>query len=226
MLDFMFVEMSGTLVLRARQFVGAEAEALLLPVSLEPNDPGTEYERLLVARHPNQLLEITPIQKVTTLWEEIFPYPFNLIGTQFAGGQGPQLIIWPQTWKQELISLWEALAELEERMSHTEVSCLWVKGVRNELPVLFHFVRRKRIRVGTDPHLYGLSEKYKSGALTPQSLQEHFGTRAAFFYLDLKDGPPCLSLPGLVAKLRAMLLEPRTAVIPAPSPAFTPSLEL
>lgn len=92
MLDFMFVEMSGSLVLRARQFVGAEAEALLLPVSLEANDPRMEHERLLIARHPNQLLEITPIHKATTLWEEVFPYPFNLIGAHFAGGQGPQLL--------------------------------------------------------------------------------------------------------------------------------------
>ena len=90
--------------------------------------------------------------------------------------------------------MWQALTELEERMSHTEVSCLWVKGVRSELPVLFHFVRKKRIRVGTDAHLYGLSEKYKNGVLTPELLQEHFGTRAAFFYLD-SEGWTTLSHP-------------------------------
>jgi hypothetical protein len=202
--EFFFVETFGPLTVRAISMHGLRRRALLSLGTIEGGLPVLRLE------HPAQQLPEEPIQLPRTLWEEVFPYPFSLMGRLFGPQADAGLTLTPPSTKAQLKLLWEAFNRLEEAMAATEVSCLWIRGGPTgdpvELPILFHHVRRRRVRVGTAPHLLELGGSYRRGTLTPDALREHFGTHSAFFYLGLEGlgtGPDLI--PSLVDRLLRVL---------------------
>jgi hypothetical protein len=63
-------------------------------------------------------------------------------------------------------------------MRKTEVGFLWVKNGAVRFPLLFHFVRRKRVRLGSSPNLYDIGERFDRGEINKDTLIEIFGTQA------------------------------------------------
>lgn len=203
---YRLLETCGTIVLRAKHYQGLEGQALLGTVAALQSSP----EPLLLRRHAMQSLTEEPLHRPPSLWEELFPYPFSLVGRLFEEEPDRQLQLTPPALKTQLKLLWDALQSLETRMSETEVSCLWLRGgsaeAPLELPILFHYVRKKRIRVGTAPSLRDMGETYRRGLLGDEALWEHFGTQSAFYYLGLEglsSGPDFI--PSLVDRILRML---------------------
>lgn len=92
----------------------------------------------------------------------------------------------PPEFSQKLNDVRRVANQLETKLSEFELSVLWIRRGDLNLPLLFHFVRKNLIRVGTLPSLDRLTEEFKRGSLSPQNLRQFFGTQAAFFDLNLE----------------------------------------
>ena len=78
--EYYFLEACGPLVLRAKRMQGLTGTTLLSATlagapSLSP---------LVMRRYDSQQLPEESVQRSLSLWEEVFPYPFSLIGRLFA----------------------------------------------------------------------------------------------------------------------------------------------
>ena len=121
----------------------------------------------------------------------LLPYPHSLIFDQ--GTTYFNVRYMPPEFSETLKDIHELTRQFEARLAEFELSVLWARRTDQALPLLFHFVRKSLIRVGTLPTLYSLAEDFKRGLLTPNKLRQFFGTQAAFFEfnLDLFQHLPC-----------------------------------
>jgi hypothetical protein len=119
------------------------------------------------------------------VFEQILPYPYNL----FFGEKRPdyEIRLAPDDFVSKLEALRAATHKLESELSKFELSVLWFRGSNCSLPLLFHFVRKKLIRVGTLATLTQLTEKFERQQLIPSDLRQFFGTNAAFFELNFNN---------------------------------------
>jgi len=91
----------------------------------------------------------------------------------------------PTDFSQNLQSLKQIVFDFEALMARYELCVLWIRSSEASFPLLFHFVRKKLIRVGTMSSLKVLAESFQTRQLKPSDLKQFFGTHAAFFELDL-----------------------------------------
>jgi hypothetical protein len=119
------------------------------------------------------------------VFEQILPYPYNM----FFGEKRPdyEILFAPDDFMSKIGALRAAAIKLEQELSKFELGVLWIRGKECSLPLLFHFVRKKLIRVGTLSTLGLLTEKFEKQQLTPMDLRQFFGTNAAFFELKLNN---------------------------------------
>lgn len=160
---------------------------------------------------------------------KLLPYPYSLVFDQ--GETNFNLRYSPTDFSDSLKEIHDLIRQLEARMADFELSVLWAKRAEKAIPLLFHFVRKELIRVGTLPTLYILAEDFKGGLLTPSKLRQFFGTQAAFFELNL-DFSQHLSCPlqQIKASINRCLTNPQSRVIgesiSAPESYFEPDLGL
>lgn len=179
---YFYYEISGKAVLRALRITGVNIKPMLEPVVQSPQELERQDRPSLTLFHPPCGLWTEEPYPARTLWEEVFPYPMSLVARFFLGKQAPHIQILPPSYLESWRRFWKQLQDLETQMALVEVSLLWVQGKR-AFPLLFHFVRRKWVRVGTSETLMALGEKLERGEMDNGGLTQHFGTQAAFFVL-------------------------------------------
>lgn len=149
------------------------------------------------------------------VFEKILPFPYSFLFSEVNGRFG--VSFHPKSFEQEIVLLQEQTKVLDQEMSRFEIAILWIKGQTDNFPLLFHFVRKKLVRVGTLPELSELVQKYQLKGLTPAYLREFFGTNAAFFALKTDKfsdlGNP---LQDLALAIRELVNNPSNSVIGEP----------
>ncbi len=146
------------------------------------------------------------------LFEAILPYPHALFFT----GENKDLNIQfvPESFSKKMGSLRLLANQLEDALSHFELSVLWIRNSEAAFPLLFHFVRKKLIRVGTLPSLFELGSKFEREGLSPSDLRQFFGTSASFFSLDLREGHrPLCPWDSLIGSITQCLTEQSSRVV-------------
>ncbi|MSP18054.1 MAG: hypothetical protein EXR74_00640 [Bdellovibrionales bacterium] len=150
--------------------------------------------------------------KEKKLFEAILPYPHALFFT----GENKDLNIQfaPEAFSKKMVSLRLLANQLEDALSHFELSVLWIRNSESAFPLLFHFVRKKLIRVGTLSSLLELGAKFEQEGLSPSDLRQFFGTNAAFFSLDLRGSHKPLSpWDSLIGSITQCLTEQSARVV-------------
>lgn len=118
-------------------------------------------------------LHCVPFRESRELWRELLPHPFRSVADSSPSAAG-------------LAQVW---ASMEAALSAFELSLVWVGEASSGVPLLFHFVRRRCIRLGTTESLQEIGQKCLSGEWSPHELQGHFGTRTGFFHWEASEGP-------------------------------------
>lgn len=165
---------------------------------------------------------------------EVAPYPFNLLFLSKNCGLGTKSLLdfSPNDFAAQIDAFGRAVKRLETEMEESELCLLWVKRDEARLPLLFHFVRRRLVRVGSLPELLDIGLKFDRGMLQPEDLRQFFGTQTNLFSLDFSR--TYLEIPSLSALQNCWertLNEPEfrvKALLPTTSPSHSiyPDLEL
>ena len=132
----------------------------------------------------------------------------------FSPRAGRRLEVFPTEARAELEKLGRALERLEQAISQTELSCLWLIGPTVDLPVLFHYVRRRRVRVGIAPYLAPL--RPEGGSLpSRERLTQFFGTPTVIYPFHLSrnstTSPLLRAAEGLMALAQTPLISDQSA---------------
>lgn len=117
------------------------------------------------------------------VFERILPFPYSFLFSEMNSKFG--VSFHPKSFEEAILLLQEQTKGLDQEMARFEIAILWIKGQTDNFPLLFHYVRKKLVRVGTLPELSDLVQKYQVQGLTPANLREFFGTNAAFFALKI-----------------------------------------
>ena len=166
-LEYEFVECAGNAIL-SRCKPGIKKEVFLEPALLsELLAQPQQYPRVFFRHPPGHLSIEAPCP---SFWNQIFPFPFCML--RFLNTE--VLEVSPASFHDQLCGLRDAFLALEMKMAESEANVLSVKGLN--LVLVFHFVRRKLIRVGVHPGLSPLPEE-------PKALGEIFGTKVGLFCL-------------------------------------------
>jgi hypothetical protein len=222
-LSFRFIELAGDQLLRGRCVGSAPTKVMLdLPKNFSNQSP-QPFE--VVVHYPKETLLVKPIRERSTLWEEVFPSPFNRLSALFERDDTVHIEVRPEEFLNQLKAWSSALALFEERMSMTELSCLHVKGPEFSCSLLFHFVRHRLVRVGAAGFLGELAEKYEKRELDARFLRDSFGTSVTFFCFEPpRDVEPKERLGALALQLQSALDDKRCLVGgPSPGDAATSS---
>lgn len=196
---FLLFELSGEIILRALETVGSQTSSLLEPL-------GISDAKKFVEAYPFPVLSLQyseggrqltqrPVNESLSLWEEILPFPFSLFSKHFYSAEKNPAIYPERTW-EDLQALFHVLQLFEEKMAETELSVVWLHSAGEEVAFVTHYVRKRRLHVGTSSVLNDLVTEFRHGTLTPDMLFETFGTQAAFFKVDLtaESSDPILKL--------------------------------
>lgn len=177
-INFHFIERAGNLTLQHWWQEDGKRQVLLTD-EFDPQAPTLRLD------HGANGVLAYPMGVPSTLLEELLPFPLSLYS---------RLVATPATFTSELAQLWTAFKNLEEAVGRTEVCCVWFENSENSFPLLTHSVRRKRVRMGTDPGLSQLRTLHQENGLTAAALRDHFGTHAAFIPVILRE----LGLPNAI----------------------------
>jgi len=188
--SYFFLEITGKWVVRAWDVNGISAVPKLVPMTFNSWLEARELkDKPTFAVHYEGFQPVpTPAQRPLTLWEELFPYPLSALSLAFSPRAGRRLEVFPSEAREELEKLGKALERLEQVISNTELSCLWLIGPAVDLPVLFHYVRRRRVRVGIAPYLAPL--RPEGGSLpSRERLTQFFGTQTVLYPFTVSRNP-------------------------------------
>lgn len=137
----------------------------------------------IVFEHNNRKLKDNRIDGPPSVFEKILPFPYSfLVSTRTS--QDGFISYEPETFESSLKFFQSQTGQLENEISKFELTLLWIHDNNDSMPLLFHFVRKTLIRVGTVPALCELVQKYQQKQLGPSDLRQFFGTNAAFFELN------------------------------------------
>ncbi len=110
-------------------------------------------------------LKISSFREPQALWRELLPFPFRALPEE----------------GHEARTLGAAWAGVESQLAAFELSLVWVGDADRGIALLFHFVRRRCVRLGTTESLNDIGKKCLLGEWESSDLQAHFGTRTGFF---------------------------------------------
>lgn len=187
---FFFLEVSGESILRALEVRGTHCSVQLEPVTLsQMKEFSRSYpDPILFLQSPEGASpsSLRTFNENATLWEEICPFPFSLFARYFNSAEGG-VHISPDPIRQAFSQLFSALQCLETKMAETELSILWFHSPEQEIAFLCHYVRKRRLGVGTSAELLQIAKDFSEGGLTKNKLFEMFGTQTSFFNVDLSE---------------------------------------
>jgi hypothetical protein len=135
---------------------------------------GTSFDFDLGSLGPQ--LQIVPFRQAGELWRDFLPFPFRSIPTESDAAR-------------DLTIAWGVA---ESALASFELSLVWV-GDETGIPLLFHYVRRRCIRLGTAESLVEIGNYCLSGEWDSAALLSHFGTRTGFFHWSIREAPADLS---------------------------------
>lgn len=144
------------------------------------------------------------------LWESLMPFPLDLFAIREKFPQSIALRVFPSVVEAEIYQLQSRINELEEKLFGYEAALLWLGSGEERFPLLLHFVRKKLVRVGTAERLFELGERFESGHLNEQQLDQAMGTRARFLPLNVFHDPgasPLQNLAGAVERAHLHLID-------------------
>jgi len=206
-LTYLFVETGEKHIFSAKKVEGQR-----LTPSLEPRSPDgiatwaakAGLPVVCVCHGATALPTYSPFAE-QTLWETLFPHPFSTLGIS-ASDASVATEAFPLAFACTVDHLQKAFQRLEKIVAEFEVSFLWVKPEnRPPFPLLFHYVRRKRIRVGTSPLLSQLGRQHENMGKNSRELIESFGTRCLWIPLSLSEPQSSDPLENLAIKLEQSL---------------------
>lgn len=122
-------------------------------------------------------------KSINSIFEKTVPFPYSFLFSTLA--QTYSIEFQPENFQRDVELLQQRAKELERELSRFELCVLWLNGREDNVALLFHFVRKKLLRVGTLANLEELVESFKLKCLTPVMLRQFFGTNAAFYELKL-----------------------------------------
>ncbi len=184
--SYLFVETAGDLIVSAREIQKGQSFCRLQPTRWSEIIPDRESPVLRRDSAPHHMASSSQLGTAQSLWEELFPFPFSLLGEKYRG-QGEGLSIHPTEFFGKFAELWETLKALEEAFAKTEINCLMLKGTHGSVPLLFHYVRGKCLRVALCEELAGWAEAAETGQLDRRQLRSEFGTSATYVHLNVSD---------------------------------------
>lgn len=140
------------------------------PSWARPSGPGTDFDFATLG--PG--LKIFPFRQQVELWRDLLPFPFRALPAEAAE-------------TQLLGDVWSLM---EAALAGFELSLVWVGNAEAGIPLLFHFVRRRCVRLGTVETLKEIGLHCLRGEWDASALQSHFGTRTGFFHWSTEGQPP------------------------------------
>jgi hypothetical protein len=182
-LNYLFFEILEDTVLQAFRVESGQATVLLEPLewknaSEENRDPAFPT---VILKHRATQLDIRRSVSHKTIGEELFPYPFSELFRNAEGNSGLTVQIQSPLFSKGVTDLKRGLEQLESKIKGCEVTLIWVKSVEGSFPLLFHYVRGRRIRVGSSERLWELGTRFDAGELTAEEMRPIFGTQVAAF---------------------------------------------
>ncbi len=95
------------------------------------------------------------ILEETSIWEELFPAPFSQLALGFRDYNKFKLETTPPELLLDLELLYAALKDLEKKLCAFEVSLVkFISENKGERAFIFHYVRKKRQRIGNANNIY------------------------------------------------------------------------
>ncbi len=108
----------------------------------------------------------------------------------------------------ELVEFALEMDRLENRLNHTELGCLFVKGEHGRQGFLFHFVRRKILASGMLSPQWTGWDRWDSRELTVEDARDIFGTTVTLLEIDCTSTNPLLGFSRAAALLKHSLDTP------------------
>jgi len=185
--DFRFVQLSGDTVLGNYKVDGNRVVPILgSPVNLEKGSVQQYVNR--------KQLETTELFEPQLLSDFIFDFPYSFVLRSLEEGADSlgNIDIQPSSLRGIFGRLASAVNRLDLLFSKTELNLLKIKRSGESLCLLFHYVRRRCIRVGFRADLPALVEQVETGALQSAELKNRLGAAAAVHHLDMDKMPMTL----------------------------------
>ena len=213
---YVFLESEGGLLLQALEF-GSSGETFHMhwwTVGDWEIDASFAARSCIHLKHDREQLGVVSSVAERSLWEDIFPFPFSLAARAFTKAD-LQVELAPDSFREYCYQLWCSL-NIFEQMGDAEVVVLWVRSGMERFALLFHRVRRKRVRVGTLDRLYELGRAYDNKDLSKQKLRDFFGTSAIFCALDAPEVSEHELISALSDKIRCLFKDRGRVIQTAP----------
>lgn len=207
-LSFLFYELAGDLVLRARKVQGRKVVPQLMPVRLKPPISATEDCPVVVMHFSQGRLPSEALFPKQGLWATLFPTPFSRLSALLSHRQECEFEIHPPSFRQALVELLQAFSELEVPLKRLEFSCLYLKGKTQSLALLVRCEKHRNLTVGRASIVEDLAKKYEGGELSKADLQV-LGLPSCFFPLSVSSPPPDI-LRDLASATKALALGSQT----------------
>ncbi len=227
-LPFLYIEsVDSGAILSAMEVSNGTGSPLLEPTELnELGDLTCESGATVLLEHTEGHLACVAAPSIPSLWRDLFPFPFNAISYRFNPVAGIRLSLRPASFSEKIAALNEALVDLEQHMMRFEVSILTIKRETRSFPTLFHYVRSKRIRVGTSEVLKDLAARVDRNEIGASDVRQFFGTRVGWFELDLQANEATDPVQRVLSAIERMVLPgpPETGFSPgiaAPHPEIS-----
>jgi hypothetical protein len=179
-----WVERLGATPLWVQRWDSNQGNTLLWDFVGGPQNQSIEsLENRIVIEHSASNKAHGNPESINSTFEKTVPFPYSFLFSSFA--QNYSIEYQPGHFQREVELLQQRAKEFERELSRFELSVLWLNGRDDSFALLFHFVRRKLLRVGTLATLDDLVKSFKLKSLTPTLLRQFFGTNAAFYELKL-----------------------------------------
>ncbi len=202
-LSYRLTETVENLVLRERDVVDGKI------VHRVGNSPSIDFPVLRIDYAPRRLLTQ---ERERSLWNALFPRPFSTLEAFFVPKDGARTNAEPASFLAQLENLHQTLAQLQEKLCHTELSCLYLTDQDMSLPLLLHFSKHRLMGAEAATSLTEWDGQVREDKLSRETLQNVFGTPTSFARLDLstREGDGLTSL--LTALKHTLTAETRLKV--------------
>ena len=221
-LEYFYTEKWGDQLLSRRLCLGGKITPRLNPPI------GESFKPQVTVHHRFHPPYVEPLNRGLSFWEDLFPFPFNRLALLFLNNTDFNIEVSRSEFTAQLRRLWGSLQRLEDQMAQTEISLLDIRSHSEHFPLLVHYVRYRRVRVGTSEPLKQLIRDWSHNGSPEGELEKYFGTRVDYYPLNLANHPAEALRPDflteLADKIRKLSETPRSKRRPAPSSA--PELKL
>jgi hypothetical protein len=148
-IEFDILEVCDRLVLSAKRYRGQKVSTRLNPLSAGQlvDISQSNLRKTLVMTHPGPSLYRHPSHPAVSLWEELFPAPWSQWVPLFRSQNGISVRAFPADFEKKLQELWLCFERIDDLLRARDLSCLCFTREEFSLPILFHYIRGRRIQV-------------------------------------------------------------------------------